>query len=1374
MLNRFVRMIGGDPNKKKVQELAVLAEQINTLEPEFEALSMEALAAKTDEFRLRLAKGETLDDILPDAYATVREVSKRTIGLRHYDVQMIGGISLHRGIVAEMKTGEGKTLVATLPLYLNTLALNPEWMVLAQEKWGDDPEKWSFTLLDGIPVSRGVHLITVNDYLARRDARWKAPIYNILGLKVGVLQMASRTEHGRKAFLVDLESESPHEDQHQLQLVDRKLAYDADITYGTNSEFGFDYLRDNMKMSLSERVQRSHFYAIIDEVDNVLIDEARTPLIISGPAAEATEWYVKMAQIVRSLRPEDYEVSEKDRNVTLTEVGEVHVEELLGMALRDPERPEDITPEQARLLGYLEQALRAQFLYNRNKEYVVQGGKIVIVDTFTGRLMPGRRWSDGLHQAVEAKEGVKVESENVTYATVTIQNYFRMYDKLSGMTGTALTEAEEFDEIYKLGVLAIPMNLEYLAEREETSLIALQDTDEYNYKYTYYTREDDPEHKALYFKRKDYPDSIYRTEEAKLRAIVNEILVYHVFGRPILVGTTSVELSERVSRRLRAEPVRRLVQTLLIRDAWIKKNNHVEDGRAIPALEPLTVPLDQLRPTELRSMIKEMDLEISINPDDEPNQERLLRILGLHPSHKARLTDIFKGGIPHQVLNARKHTEESQIIAGAGAYGAVTIATNMAGRGVDIKLGGELAEQILISVNRVLRRAGFENAYEMTLAQRREALLSLSADDYGIYGSEIEFFLKSINEMESVQALGGLHVIGSERHEARRIDNQLRGRAARQGDPGSSRFYLSLEDELMVRFGGQQMEGMLTRLKVDEAMPIENNLVSRVVESSQTRVEGANFDVRKHLLEYDDVLNTQREKIYGQRNRIFVKDDLDEDVTEMLETEVLRRVPESLADEGGPWKLLSWLEQIQPPLPIQDGVFPSYTLKLLLDDQPGALSREQSQALLLQFAADAIKAEEEHILQSVTDSIELSQYRMQEQLEERLDSLDAFMEGLELEDESSSRSPQQLADELVQVVRLPLRLTNAQTRDLRDDPRAVDEIIRDQIEKLMMGLTITRLVGAVQRVLKEDIGLSSINISEADWDSLTNQVLGAVENTFANRYERFIGNGTPGHIAVDLEKSLTKLDKDKLTKSDLYRLLLVLPQGRRAGFDKKTHRRVWVRTTRITFIYTAAKLLDDRAPEEITQDVLTHLQEAQGAIRQVWGESEINRLGAARPIDLDRIARSGLKTALGERFFTEIQSSPLNTLEEAGQTQVAYELGRQALTQIYRQLLLRVISELWVEYLTQMEALRVSIGLEAYAQRDPLVQYKNQAFEMFLELLRDMRMSVVTRMFTFRPRDLSSIQSGLSEADEPMLQAELPPETEPGKPAKKKRRRRRR
>ena len=422
----------------------------------------------------------------------------------------------------------------------------------------------------------------------------------------------------------------------------------------------------------------------------------------------------------------------------------------------------------------------------------------------------------------------------------------------------------------------------------------------------------------------------------------------------------------------------------------------------------------------------------------------------------------------------------------------------------------------------------------------------------------------------------------------------------------------------------------------------------------------------------------------------------------------------------------------------------------------------------MQLAADAIKAEEEHITLSVTNLLEESQFRMQEQLEERLDTLDAFMEGLELADETDTRGPQQLVDELVQIVRLPIRLNKTQTRDLRDDPQAVDEIIREQVEKLMMGLSIARLVGAVQRVLKEDIGLSTITIGEGDWDTLANQVLAAVESTFSSRYERFIGNGIPGHIANDLEKNLNKINKDVLTTSDLYRLLLILPQGRQAGFDKKTHRRIWMRTTRITFIYSTAKLLEDRASDEITQDVLAHLQDAQKAIRQVWGESEIKRLGSLRTLDLDATARSGLKNSLGETTYAEILSKPLDSLDEGLQAQIADDLGRQALTQIYRQLLLRVISELWVEYLTQMEALRVSIGLEAYAQRDPLVQYKTQAFEMFQGLLRDMRMSVVTRMFTFRPRDLSSVQSGLSEADDlPALSAEAPPEPEKAAPQEK-------
>jgi len=547
MLKNFVKIFGGDPNRKVIEQLSEVVKQINDLEPQFEVLSDDALRAKTDEFRARVqeslgnmeglteqeqfkAEQDALEDILQEAFAVVREVSKRTLGQRHYDVQLIGGIILHRGSIAEMRTGEGKTLLATLPIYLNSL------------------------------LGKGVHLITVNDYLARRDARWMAPIFHRLGLSVGVLQMAAVTENGKKAFIVDFERESPHEDQEYLRMVDRVEAYAADVTYGTNSEFGFDYLRDNMTNRLSDRVQRGHHYAVIDEVDNVLIDEARTPLIISGPSSGDLEWYGKMAKVVKQLTPEDFEVNEKDRNVSITEIGLARVEQILGQPLMDPDRPEDVTPEQARIRGYLEQALRAQFLFRRNKEYLVQAGKVVIVDDSTGRLMPGRRWSDGLHQAVEAKEGVKVEPENVTYATVTIQNYFRMYKKLSGMTGTALTEAEEFDKIYKLEVAPIPPYLEYQAFGKDAPLVEISAKDEDGYTYSYFAKREDEEKTPLFYRRKDYPDVIYRTVEAKLRAIVTEVVREHVRGRPMLIGTTSVESSEQLSLRLKAEPVRRLMQ----------------------------------------------------------------------------------------------------------------------------------------------------------------------------------------------------------------------------------------------------------------------------------------------------------------------------------------------------------------------------------------------------------------------------------------------------------------------------------------------------------------------------------------------------------------------------------------------------------------------------------------------------------------------------------------------------------------------------------------------------------------------------------------------------------------------------------------------
>ncbi len=806
MLNKFIRMVGGDPNKRTLQKHVEVVDQINSLEASFETLSDEALRAKTEEFRSRLAQGETLDELLPEAFAAVREASKRTLGLRHYDVQMIGGIVLHQGTIAEMRTGEGKTLVATLPMYLNAL------------------------------TGRGVHLITVNDYLARRDARWMGPIYDKLGVSVGILQMAARTENGKKAFLYDPQRISIHEDQHQLRMVSRREVYQADIVYGMNSEFGFDYLRDNMTNSLQERAQRGHYYAIVDEVDNVLIDEARTPLIISGPSRDESEWYGRMAQVVRQLEPrsECYEVSEKDRNVTLTEMGEAYVEELLDIPLRDPDRPEDITPEQARLMGYLEQALRAQFLFKRNKDYVVQDRKVVIVDEFTGRLMPGRRWSDGLHQAVEAKENVRVQAENVTHATITIQNYFRMYEKLAGMTGTALTEAEEFFKIYKLNVLAIPTNLEYRTSLPDSSIKEVEGKDEHVYKYKYYALRDDLQSAPVFYRRKDYPDVVYRTQEAKFRAIAREIARSHAMGRPVLVGTTSVELSERISARLKAEPMRRLMQVLLLRDAWFRKNKRDEDGRQVAELQHLSAPLDDLSQSDMRKMAR--DLEISFTPQDESNLARLCKILDLDPAYAPRLSTSLAGGIPHQVLNARMHAEEGQVIAKAGAYGAVTIATNMAGRGVDIRLGGELSEDVLEDVRRVLQRRkvvqhlaqnGLVEVDQLPLRQWPKALALMDPAQFGMRAESVQAFMDYIQNEERVRTLGGLHVIGSERHEARRIDNQLRGRSARQGDPGSSRFYLSMEDELMRMFGGQQADALMQRMKIDEDYPMEVGVVSR-------------------------------------------------------------------------------------------------------------------------------------------------------------------------------------------------------------------------------------------------------------------------------------------------------------------------------------------------------------------------------------------------------------------------------------------------------------------------------------------------------------------------------------------------------------------
>jgi preprotein translocase subunit SecA len=1337
MLQKFVKVFGGDPNKREIEKTTEVVDQINDLEPEFEALSDEALRLKTDEFRNRLAQGiagieddeerrrveaEVLDQLLPEAFAAVREASKRAIGQRPYDVQLIGGLVLHQGKIAEMRTGEGKTLVATLPLYLNAL------------------------------TGRGVHLVTVNDYLARRDARWMGAIYDFLGLTVGILQMAAATENGKKAFLYDPARESPREDLHQMRLVDRVESYKTDITYGTNSEFGFDYLRDNMVNRLEDKVQRGHHYAIVDEVDNVLIDEARTPLIISGPASGDVEWYGKMAILVRQLKAEDYEVSEKDRAVTLSEIGTVHVEQLLGQPLRDPDRPEDVTPEQAHLFGFLEQALRAQHLFKRNKDYLVQGGKVIIVDEFTGRLMPGRRWSDGLHQAIEAKEGVKVEPENVTYATITLQNYFRMYKKLAGMTGTALTEAEEFDKIYKLSVLPIPTNLEFQAFGDNAALLEVKAKDDNGFDYAYFVRADDPEKQVYLWRRKDYPDVIYRTAEAKLRAIVREIVFNHVQGRPMLVGTTSVEGSERLSNRLRAEPIRRLLQILLIRAAWLEKNNRFEDGRIIPELQPLNKPIDQLRPEDLRPMTKELGL--SLNPEDPANLVRVLDIMGLGQSDETRLKTVLQAGVPHQVLNARKHTEESMIIAGAGAFGAVTIATNMAGRGVDIKLGGDLAEEILSGVNRILRKAGINDPYDMPLQERREALQKVDPAQYGIYETEARYFLNFFEEMERVRELGGLHIIGSERHEARRIDNQLRGRAARQGDPGSSRFFLSLEDDLMRMFGGDQVKSVMERFSIDEDYPLQARLVSNMIEQSQTRVEGSNFDIRKHTLEYDDVLNAQRQRIYSQRDRVFEKEDLVEDVNELLAQEVTRRVNEA-HESGEYWRLLAWLEQIQPAFNSPDGIFPPFTYKLLLDElnsagsgsrSAGVKSAESPQSLptaLLDLAARAVTADQDHFLAATLDQIDHAGLDLQNQMEDRSDSLDSSLDGLTENLQAETRRPNVILDELAGLVRVPFKLEPDQLAQLMEDPKDLAEDLRAQVEAFVTSTTITRLANTIEFRLGEPLGLNLAELQELAWDEVATRVEQHVRQALAARREKLLGTG--GQIPRDLEAALERLtehdDQAKL------RLLGLLAQGTSTFFDAKTHRQIRQVFTRLHYVYLAGEMLCNTDNQALEEEVLDHLQKAQQAQRRAWGESERIRLGENAP------------------------AIP------------AEELGHSIQTQIYRQVLLGAITELWVDYLTRVEALRVSVGLEAYAQADPLVKYKSQASEMFQDLLGDIRAAVISRIFLYQPRALmaqtetslgtSARGSGPVEVSAPAEPASHPekPNPPPGSDKKRKRHR---
>ena len=784
-----------DDNAREIKKLQRTVDEINKLEREISALSEAELKGKTAEFRERLDRGQTLDEILPEAFAVVREASRRVLGMRHFDVQLMGGIVLHQGRIAEMKTGEGKTLVATLPVYLNAL------------------------------TGKGVHVVTVNDYLARRDSEWMGQIYKYLGLSVGLIV-------------------------HGLDWAERRQAYAADITYGTNNEFGFAYLRDNMALRPEQLVQRELNYAIVDEVDSILVDEARTPLIISGQAEKSTELYYTFARIVPKLiRDVDYNVDEKAHTVTITESGVAKVEKMLGVEnLYDDKNIE--------LTHHLNQALKAHGLMKRDRDYVVKDGQVIIVDEFTGRLMFGRRYSDGLHQAIEAKEGVKIERESQTLATITFQNYFRMYKKLAGMTGTAATEEQEFKKIYGLDVVVIPTNKPMI--------------------------------------RVDLPDVVYKTEQAKFRAVVNEIAERHARGQPVLVGTISIEKSEILS-----------------------------------------------------SMLK-------------------------------------RKGIPHQVLNAKYHEKEAEIVAQAGRLGAVTIATNMAGRGTDILLGGNpefLARQ-------ELRKQGqnFEASGELAPGG-----VSVQPED-PVYQSLLENYRRQTEEeRRRVVELGGLHIVGTERHESRRIDNQLRGRCGRQGDPGSTQFFSSLEDDLMRLFGSDNIAGIMDRLGIEEDVPIEHPMITKSIETAQKRVENRNFEIRKHVLEYDDVMNQQRELIYRQRRQVLTGENLKENVLDMIRASVERAVnvyaPEGVYPEEWDLKgLLDYAEQYFLP---GHGLTPS--------DLEG-MGRREMQEFLTERSQQAYDAREQELGPETMREIErvVMLRIVDEKWMDHLDAMDQLREGIGL------------------------------------------------------------------------------------------------------------------------------------------------------------------------------------------------------------------------------------------------------------------------------------------------------------------------------------------------------------------------------------------
>jgi preprotein translocase subunit SecA len=1398
MLKNLYTKITGDPNEKEISRLQPVVEQINSHEPEIQKLSDAQLRAKTDEFKARLAdeiaeprqrvaelreqfavadtdtrrvmeeelkqaektlldaERTALDDILPEVFACVREASIRTIGLRHFDVQMIGGMVLHEGKIAEMKTGEGKTLVATLPLYLNGL------------------------------LGRGAHLVTVNDYLARLHTQLMGPIYHFLGLSVASLQQGEE----KKALIFDPSFQAATREMNFLRACERQEAYRADITYGTNSEFGFDYLRDNMAWRLEDRVQRELYYAIVDEVDNILIDEARTPLIISGPAGEASDEYYRLAELVRKVSPDHYTIDQRTRGITLTEAGYDRVEELLGQPLTNPDRPEESDQAQAKIMHHLEAAMKAQYLFQRDKDYIVRKGQVIIVDEFTGRLMPGRRWSDGLHQAVEAKERLPIQQESVTYATITLQNYFRLYKKLAGMTGTAKTEEDELYKVYGLSVVVIPTNKPMI--------------------------------------RTDQPDQVHRNEEAKWRAVALEIAQTYTRGQPLLIGTTSVEQSERLSRRFaadkldlfaRAKLLQRVVEAsdelndkqratlklILSRSLDDAPENYdealssrlfhdydlgavINAARKMPARDLLRVKQQigkrgaaqsKLSDRELKELegISERDLrfaarleernlkldgaqtlcdEIAAHPDDlaklapklglllevalevyndlrlsrdemnnlnralieslgdvdavrgeyrvrasdmdiivkrlplrgddatrlakklnvnaDPlaaeNADATREILGIEES--AAIAKVLRDGIPHAVLNAKEHEKEAGIIARAGELHAVTLATNMAGRGVDIKLGGELHEETISEVGRILHRNGVD-PYDLTFDQIADALEQIPPASYELDKEHVERFKRYMYERVKVRELGGLRIIGTERHEARRIDNQLRGRSGRQGDAGSSRFYVSLEDEIMRRMGGK---GLMDRVWIED-IPIEHDWVTKSLEQAQIKMESYNFDIRKHLLEYDDVLNKQREIIYGQRYRILTKADLRDDVRGWFEEEIARILAENAKESTyAEARLLTHLDSLmQGFFRAENDMWPPYSLALVLRDLGECSDTKIASKRMLDAAQRAMELHRDFVVQAIVPEVVNTfeqEYRAKwDELEDLAKNTLATLRQ-EAEEANRQLDARALTQGVGQAVGMQLDVRVERGMELSE------RAILDAVQRAFDVRVVDQVARRVAKRANQEFDFRWSPDGNLHFDSLREQLATTIEDAYTKQANK--------HLA-DIERELSERVKstEDIQGTRLAFNLFALSHTRHAAFDQRTHRRFEVMVPRFPWVHLAATHVG-KDSDKLRDEIL-----------QYWNQS------------LDQLV-------------------PLRG-------------GAAAFNDLLRELMLSVVSMQWVDYLTAIEGLREGIGLQAFGQRDPLVEYKRRAFEMFQDLYTRIRSQTVTYVFTYQYRGFARLES---------------------------------